>query len=195
MGEAAIRQSGEAGGRTLGADLRALRKSRGRTLSELALMVGRSVGFLSQVERGLSSPSIADLRAIARALDVPMSLMFGDDDAPAAERGHIVRAGSRRQLGTRETGIVEELLSPDLGGSFEMFRSVFEPGAELPGAVLRDTEEAGFVAAGSLSMEIDGVWHDLNTGDSFRFDRKPYRWKNTGDVPAVVIWVVSPPVY
>ncbi len=195
MAEAAVRQHGDHDISALGADLRALRKSRGLTLAELALMVGRSVGYLSQVERGLSSPSIGDLRALARAMGVPVSLLFGDDNAPDAERGHVVRAGSRRQLGTRETGIVEELLSPDLGGSFEMFRSVFEPGAELPEPVLRDTEEAGFVAAGVLRMEIEGVWHELNAGDSFRFNRKPYRWKNTGSEPAIVIWVVSPPVY
>jgi len=37
--------------RTIGADLRALRKGRGLTLTELALRLGRSVGWLSQVER------------------------------------------------------------------------------------------------------------------------------------------------
>ena len=52
----------ETAGETLGADLRALRKARGLTLSELATTLGRSVGWLSQVERDLSQPSISDLR-------------------------------------------------------------------------------------------------------------------------------------
>ena len=62
--------------RSLGADLRALRKARGMTLTDLAEGLGRSVGWLSQVERDLSEPSISDLRGMAERLDVPMSFLF-----------------------------------------------------------------------------------------------------------------------
>ena len=183
------------GDHILGADLRALRRSRSLTLAELALKIGRSVGFVSQVERGMSSPSIDDLRAIASALDVPVSWFFVSEGADPAERGTVVRAHARRMLGTRETGIVEELLSPDLGGSFEMFRSEFQPGAEMREAVQRDTEEAGYVVSGELDLWIDEQHFHLNPGDTFRFDHKPYRWRNDGAEPAIIIWVVSPPVY
>lgn len=179
----------------LGADVRGLRKSRGLTLAELALKIGRSVGFISQVERGLSSPSIDDLRAIAGAFDVPTSWFFASDTQDERELGVVVRADHRRALGTRESGIVEELLSPDLGGSFEMFRSEFQPGAEMSNPVMRETEEAGYIVSGALELWIDETHYTLNAGDSFRFDHKPYRWKNGGTEPAVVIWVVSPPVY
>lgn len=176
-------------------DLRALRKSRGLTLTEIALKLGRSVGWVSQVERGLSTPSIGDLRAFAELFCVPVSLFFAHEAPVEAERGVIVRAGRRRRLGTSDSGLVEELLSPDLGGSFEMLRSIFAPGAELRDPASRPTEEAGYVASGSFDIEIDGIWHKLGEGDSFRFDHKPFRWRNPGFVPAVVIWVVSPPVY
>lgn len=179
----------------LGHDLRALRKSNNLTLADLADSIGRSVGYLSQVERGMSSPSIDDLRAIARVLDVPVGLFFMADDTDPADRGVIVRAGARRQLGTVESGIVEELLSPDLGGSFEMFRSRFEPGAELAEPIRRDTEEAGYLVSGCLDLWIDGRHYQLHAGDTFRFDHKSYRWRNPGSEPAIVIWVVSPPVY
>ena len=106
----------------------------------------------------------------------------------------VVRAGSRRRLGTSDSGLVEELLSPDLGGSFEMVRSIFAPRAELTIEARRPTEEAGYVVSGIFDIEISGVWHRLGEGDSFRFDGKPYRWRNPGAEPAVVIWVVSPPV-
>lgn len=179
----------------LGTDVRGLRKSRGLTLNELAFRIRRSVGFLSQVERGLSSPSIDDLRAISTALDVPTSWFFANESQSDDELGVIVRAGNRRALGTRETGIVEELLSPDLGGSFEMFRSEFQPGSELMVEVKRDTEESGYVVSGIFDIWIDNKYFRLNPGDSFRFDHKPYRWKNAGSELAVVIWVVSPPNY
>ena len=71
--------------KTLGADLRALRKSRGLTLAELAETLGRSVGWLSQVERDISDPSITDLRDIAAKLDVSVSMLFRHTAAPAHE--------------------------------------------------------------------------------------------------------------
>ncbi len=179
----------------VGADLRALRKARGMTLSELALKVGRSVGWLSQVERNLAEPAIVDLRRLAEALDQPLSLFFGPENAPEDERGYVVRWNSRRALGSAEQGHVEQLLSPDLSGSFEIVRSVFDPGAELPEFNQRATEEAGYLIAGELEMWIGERRFYLNPGDSFRFKAEPYRWRNPGTEPAIAIWVIAPPVY
>lgn len=195
MTSTATKSEQDNGDRLLAGDIRALRKARGLTLAEIALKLGRSVGWVSQVERGLSIPSLSDLRAFASLFDVPISLFFSHDVPVEEERGVVVRAGSRRSLGTSESGLVEELLSPDLGGSFEMLRSVFAPGAELKTEARRPTEEAGYVASGTFEIEIDGVWHRLGEGDSFRFEGKPFRWRNPGVEPAVIIWVVSPPVY
>ncbi len=179
----------------LARDIRALRRSRNLTLTELSLQLGRSVGWLSQVERGISIPSINDLRQLCMALEVPISLLFAHEVADEAERGVVVRAGKRRQLGSTEGRLLEELLSPDLGGEFEIVRSVFAPGARLEKALLRDTEEAAYVVSGKFDIEIDSAWHSLGPGDSFRFNRKPHRWRNPGDEDAVLIWVIAPPVY
>ena len=179
----------------LGADLRALRKARGLTLAELALEVGRSVGWLSQVERDLAEPTIGDLRRLAAALDQPMSLFFGAQTAASEEQGYVVRAANRRSLGTSEAGLVEQLLSPDLGGSFEILRSVFAPGAELAESATRPTEEAGYVVSGQLELWIGARQFRLEPGDSFRFAGEPYRWRNPGSDPCVAIWVIAPPVY
>ncbi len=180
---------------SLGRDLRGLRKARNLTLSELALAIGRSVGFISQIERGLSTPSINDLRALAKAFEVPVSWFFMFDDVDDEEHEFIVRAGSRRALGTSEDGIIEELLSPDLGGTFEMFRSVLEPKAEMGKSVLRNTEEAGYIVSGAMDLWIGEQLFQMSAGDSFRFENKPYRWRNPGSEKTVIIWVVSPPVY
>ncbi len=179
----------------LARDIRALRKARGLTLAEIGGQLSRSIGWLSQVERGLSIPSLSDLRAFAEVFGVPLGLFFGHEAENDLERGLIVRSGRRRALGTSDSGLVEELLSPDLGGSFEMLHSVFAPGAELAKVAQRQTEEAGYVVSGQFEIEIDGTWHHLRAGDSFRFSAKPFRWRNPEAQPAVVIWVVSPPVY
>ncbi|MFK7945875.1 MAG: helix-turn-helix domain-containing protein [Paracoccaceae bacterium] len=179
----------------VGGDLRALRKARGLTLTELALKVGRSVGWLSQIERNLAEPTIADLRKLADALDQPMSFLFGAPEAAPEERGYIVRADNWRSLGSSEEGLVEQLLSPDLGGSFEIVRSVFQPGAALDAPARRPTEEAGYIVSGQLELTIDGRKFLLGSGDSFRFAGEPYLWRNPGEEPCIAIWVIAPPVY
>jgi len=179
----------------VGADLRALRKARGLTLAGLARKVGRSVGWLSQVERDLAEPAISDLRRLANALDQPLSLFFGPADAPGDERGYVVRRNSRRALGSAAEGLVEQLLSPDLSGSFEIVRSVFDPGAERSEFVVRPTEEAGYLIAGELELWIGERHFHLKPGDSFRFKGERHRWRNPGAVPAIAIWVIAPPVY
>ena len=179
----------------VGADLRALRRARGLTITALAARVGRSVGWLSEVERDLAEPTISDLRRLAEALEQPLSFFFGAAEAPEGERGYVVRAGTRRVLGSAEEGLVEELLSPDLAGSFEIVRSVFAPGAERREFITRPTEEAGYLVSGRLDLFIGERCFRLVPGDSFRFRGEPFRWRNPGAEAAVAVWVIAPPVY
>lgn len=182
-------------GETLGADLRALRKSRGLTLAQLAAAVGRSVGWVSQVERGLSDPAIADLRKLAAGLGVSVSMLFRHAAAPAHEAGYVVRHGARRPIGGHTADLIEELLSPDLTDDFEMVHSTFQPHSRIKEPVQRPTQEVGYLVSGALEIEIAGRTHALNPGDSFRIRGEPFRWANPHDTPAVAIWVIAPPVY
>jgi transcriptional regulator with XRE-family HTH domain len=182
-------------GGTLGADLRALRKARGLRLSDLANALGRSIGWLSQVERDISAPSVADLRVMAGVLDVSLSSLFSNAAAPGTEQGHVVRRSARRPIGSREAGLVEELLSPDLTDAFEVIHSTFEPGARLGEPVMRPTQEVGYVVSGQLDITISGKPFSLSPGDSFRIKGEPFTWMNPHADPCVVIWVIAPPVY
>jgi transcriptional regulator with XRE-family HTH domain len=180
--------------RTLGADLRALRKARGVTLMDLARQLGRSVGWLSQVERDLSQLSVADLRLVAAALDVPASLLFAQSDAPEDEAGYIVRSAARRPIGRGRPGLTEELVSPDLTDDFEMVHSTFAPGARAA-AQTRPTQEVGYMLSGRLDLTIAGRRFAVGTGDSFRIRGERFEWHNPYDIPAAAIWVIAPPVY
>jgi len=190
MQQAAISTS-----RTLGADLRALRKARGLTLLQLSEVLGRSVGWLSQVERDLSEPSISDLREIAGALGVPLSMLFGHASAPVEEQGFVVRAGARRPMGTRDEGLVEELLSPDLTDDFEVIHSTFAPGTRMQVPAKRPTQEVGYIIAGRLEVRIAERDFSLGPGDSFRVRGELFSWANPHDAPCMAIWVIAPPVY
>ncbi len=180
---------------TLGADLRALRKARGLTLDQLASRLGRSVGWLSQVERDLSVPSITDLRHIAAQLDIGVSMLFGQTPALADESGYIVRNNARRPIGSHTAGLVEELLSPDLTDDFEMVHSTFDPHSRITQSVTRPTQEVGYLISGKLDLEIGANMFTIHPGDSFRIRGEPFRWANPYDKPAMAIWVIAPPVY
>ncbi len=180
---------------SLGADLRTLRKSRDLTLQALADKLGKSVGWLSQVERDKSEPSVSDLREIGVVLDVPISMLFGQSPAPVEEQGYVVRKGARRPIGSRVAGLVEELLSPDLTDDFEMVHSVFEPHSEVTEVVTRPTQEVGYVISGKLDLWIGGRYFTILPGDSFRIRGEPHRWMNPYDETCVAIWVIAPPVY
>ena len=180
---------------TLGVDLRALRKSRGITLTELSEKMGRSVGWLSQVERDISSPTINELSQLAKEFQVPLSLFFGSTEAKANEVGKIVRKSARRKIGGGEIGLVEELLSPDLTDDFEVLRSVFSPNAKLENVVVRPTQEVGYVVSGNLNLWIENEMFELEPGDSFRIRGEQFKWANPNDENAVVIWVIAPPIY
>lgn len=179
----------------IGDDIRALRKQKNLTLTDLAEALGRSIGWLSQIERNQTDPSIQDLQKIAKKFEVPISFFFRNSQAPAEELGTIVRKQNRIALGSRESGLVEELLSPDIAGDFEMLRSIFAPRAKSGDKPARPVQEGGFIVSGQLELWIGGRHHTLHEGDSFQFQNKTCSWHNPGDEPAVVIWVISPPIY
>ena len=181
--------------KTLGADIRALRRSRGLTLSELAGKAGRSVGWLSQVERDLSAPTEADLRQLCAVLEVDPSMLLNRGAGRPDEAGFVVRASARRPIGSHLPGLVEELLSPDLTDDFEMVHSTFHPGSKLETPISRPTQEVAFLVAGRLDVEIAGRGFTLAPGDSFRIRGESFAWSNPYDTPAVAIWVIAPPVY
>ncbi|MFO6382588.1 helix-turn-helix domain-containing protein, partial [Pseudomonas aeruginosa] len=76
--------------------VRELRKRKGITLQALADGIRRSVGFVSQVERGLSRPAVDDLVAISQVLGVPATYFFCSPKTQASP--WVTRPGERRTL-------------------------------------------------------------------------------------------------
>ncbi|MET4493243.1 helix-turn-helix domain-containing protein [Bradyrhizobium sp. LA7.1] len=136
-------------GHRIGGEIKNLRKARGITLDALSDAAGLSKGYLSQNERGVSSPSVKALHSISRALGVTISWFFppkADDDSDL--RDYVVRASSRRKL-TFVGGITDELLSPNLGRQLELLRCTFPPGSESgKEPYTHQGEEAGYVISG-----------------------------------------------
>lgn len=185
----------------LGEDLRALRKAQGMTLSDLARSSGRSVSFLSKIERGLARPSVTALQEVAEALGVPVGWFFETDGpAPADERPYIVRSDRRRKLtysglsGTDYMGFEDHLLSASLDRQLAMGISTYAPGGSTgDDQYTHAGEEAGLVLSGEISLTLDDQEFLLKPGDSFSFPANiPHRYHNPGKTEARIVWANTP---
>ncbi len=183
----------------IGLQIRDLRKAKGITLSAIAEKIGKSVGYVSQVERGVSSLPISVLQSISEVLGVQITWFFHTDNQQKVDEvNHVVRHDSRRSLDFFGTGIREELLSPWLSGDILMILTTFSPGVETSKEPRkRKGEEAGFVKSGVLELTIGDKLYILGEGDSFSIvGEEPHFVKNpSADEEAVVLWVMGSPGY
>jgi len=187
----------------VGRKIRVRRLQAGLTLQSLARAVGVSQSLISQVERGLASPSITTLRRIAAALDVPIAALFlGDDVASHGEtdrlgRRLVVRRAERKRLHVPRSKIGYELLTPDLNRKVEFLRIQYEPGSVThPAPMSHPGEENAVCLEGSVVVTIDGHDFVLNEGDSISFDSgRPHQVENRTDKRAVLISAITPPSF
>ncbi|CAI8775389.1 Cupin domain-containing protein [Pseudomonas sp. IT-P253] len=168
-----------------------LRKHKKYTLTELADKIGRSVGFLSQVERGLSRPTVADLTAISETFGVPTTYFY--NLPKPKELPWVTRPDERRTL-YFANGITDILVSPSMSAAFSMLESRLEAGAHSGERHLSDSsEQAGYVLEGELTLWLDDDEPvTLYPGDSFQLASRAHcRYGNLTEHPARVLWVYT----
>lgn len=179
----------------LGVTIRRLRESRQLSLKEVAARSGLTQSFLSQVERNLTSPSVASLRRVAQAFGVPLTELF---QGPVIPENRVVRRAERRQLIHPSRQWRDYLLTPSLTGKLQVILSVIEPGGgsgEEPYAHDSD-EECVVILRGRLEFWVGPDRYVLEEGDSIVFEsRTPHRNKNPGPERAEVLWITTPPSY
>lgn len=181
----------------IGEDIRGLRKAKRLTLADLASRIDRSVAYLSKLERNLTKPSITELKAISAALGVKISFFFHEtEEQNPSERRMVVRKADRRRLNYGD-GITDYLLSPTLDGPLELLMSEFEPDSSSGVEPYRhEGDEAGVVIQGELEFWVGDDHFIVKAGDSFSFNSSlPHRYRNSGKVKTVVLWVITPPSY
>lgn len=177
--------------REVGGRIRALRQARGLSLEALAGTTGLSIGFLSQIERGLSSPSLKVLAALADALDLSIGALFGAP--PRAAAGEVVvHRDARASLQLWRSGIVKQLLTP--GGpaaNLNVYLVILAPGASTGDEPYsHHGEEAGLVLEGRMRLTVGDETWTLEAGDSFRFEsHRPHRFASASEGETRVVWV------
>ncbi|MGY8665085.1 XRE family transcriptional regulator [Bradyrhizobium sp. UFLA05-109] len=178
----------------VGRRIRDLRRTRQLSLETIAERTSLSIGFLSQIERGLSSPSLRVLATLADVLGVGIAALFGASPSTDGTSDSVVTRGMQRpELKLWRTGISKQLLSAaGAENRLNLFLVHLEPGGSTGDELYtHDGEEAGLVLEGEMMLTVDTETWSLKTGDSFRFaSRRPHRFSNPADdAKAVVLWV------
>lgn len=177
--------------RGLGERIRNLRVDQDLTLAALSARSQISVGMLSHIERGKTSPSLKLLDRLRVALGVPLASFFETQDDQSAEEGTITRAGHRSTLSFK-TGLTKELLSPPGHAEMEMLMLSLEVGGSSgTDPWRRNGEKAGYVMQGRFELQIGEQVHVLEQGDAFQFDsRQPHWFRNLADSETKVVWII-----
>lgn len=179
-----------------GARIRSLRKLKGLTLGQLSQRTGLSQGYLSQIERGISQPSIGSLVSIAQALGVTMQWLFSDPPGKAGKADSrspekLVKKDQRISI-EYEDGIVDQLLTPRSNNNLEVIYSVYPPGTKSE-PYSHKGHEAVTVLQGRLVLIVSGEEFVLEEGDCLSFkSTERHSHRNASDGDTIAIWFITP---
>jgi transcriptional regulator with XRE-family HTH domain len=178
----------------IGAKIRARRLSNRQTLKQLAEKTGCSSAYLSQIENGKVSPSIASLKRIADALQAKITDLFLE----AVPDEPVVVSADQRVLISLERWNAEiwSMVADPKNKRMHPFYTIIQPGGGSHGSYAHVGEEFGIVLKGQLEIDLDGVVHLVNENESFYYtSSQPHNWTNPGSGETVVVWVISPPTF
>lgn len=175
----------------IGSKIKALRILNGLTQEELADRSELSKGFISQLERDLTSPSIATLADILQCLGVTVAGFFADDDDEQvvfSEEDYFEKTDS--ELANR----IEWIIPNAQKNNMEPIRLTLEAGGETYPDNPHEGEEFGYVLRGELIIHLGKKTHKAKAGESFYYtpSKKHYITSKHG---AELIWVSSPPSF
>jgi len=177
----------------LGKKIRDLRLRRGLTVQQLAGATGLSKGFISQVENHRTSPSLATLHDLARALDTSAAyLVVEEDQVPC-----VVRAGQRSRVPAGGNASRVEVLSAQPKRNLELIQVDLPPGLEAGDhRHYHHGEQCLLCVEGQIRLTCGDHIIELSPGDSCHFDgRVPHAVENRGTTSARVLIAMTPAAY
>lgn len=176
----------------LSARLRQRRQELGLTLKEVADRAGLSVGFISQIERGITTPSLSSLASVSRVLGAHVGDFLSQPKVTAPttrhdERPHYAIGGS---------SLVYERLSSSFPGNVLRSVIIHEPPGHRSEPIAHEGEEIFFILDGAITVEVEGERHVLEAGDSIHFPstRTHSTWNHT-ERPATILHTCTMDVF
>lgn len=193
MADAAVSDAGKSEAyHPLGGRLRERRRALGLTLKEVADGSGLSVGFISQIERGITAPSLSSLVSVARFLgtEVGEFLSQPKGDVP------ITRHDQRPVYAVSPHSLTYERVSSSFPGNVLRSVIIHEPPGHRSEPISHEGEEMFYVLEGTVTVEVDGERTVLEAGDSLHFtSTKTHSSWNHSDSPATILWVGTMDVF
>ncbi|MGH3154096.1 MAG: helix-turn-helix domain-containing protein, partial [Streptosporangiaceae bacterium] len=205
-------------GTWLGPRLRLAREERRLSVREVARRVGCSASLISQIERGVSVPSVGVLYSLATELGSSLDhLLFGAEqgsrpaapageapvvsapavEAPAVEapaRPAIVQRADGRSIIDLASGVRWERLTPGADAMADFLEVVYSPGGHSTDErrpLRHDGHEYGLIISGTLQANVGFESYELGPGDSIAFDSSmPHEYLNKTGEPVHAVWVV-----
>ena len=193
-------------GTGLGPRLRLAREERRLSVRELARRIGCSASLISQIERGVSVPSVGVLYSLATELGSSLDyLLFGSDQAQRADQAPqaaaqvchvpgIVQRADGRKIIDLASGVRWERLTPGTDAMADFLEVVYSPGGHSTDErrpLRHDGREYGLIISGTLQANVGFESYELGPGDSIAFDSStPHEYLNKTGEPVHAIWVV-----
>jgi transcriptional regulator with XRE-family HTH domain len=170
----------------LGAKIRHLRQINGLAQSDLAERAGLTKGAISQIERNLSSPSVATLFEIISALNETPSSFF----ASADEEKVLFRRSEALPSDLSGYGRFVTLLPRSRRRSVTAYDAVIRPGREPVPEQAQAGENFVYVVNGRLGLTLGKAEYVARRGDSLYFGGdNGFSFTNKGKTPVEFVWV------
>ena len=175
----------------IGKRIKQLRIKNNLTLEELASRCELTKGFLSQLERNLTSPSIVTLEDICEALGITMSKFFEEENDEK-----IVFKQEDAFVDEKELSITNWIVPNAQKNEMEPIMITIQPGGQYIEEEPHEGEEFGYVLSGTIILHLGKKKYKVKKGESFYYKAKVNHYiENTGKSPAKVIWVSTPPSF
>ena len=177
----------------LGRKIRDLRLRRGLTVQQLAEATGLSKGFVSQVENGRTSPSLATLQDLAKSLETSVAyLVVEEDQVP-----YVVRRTERPHMSVNGNTSRVEVMSAQPRRNLELLHAELPPGVSMSDKRhFHHGEEVVLCVDGRVNLTCGEHVVILEAGDSCHFDgRVPHSIENAGDLTARILIALTPAAF
>lgn len=176
----------------IGYKIKALRVAKNLTQEELADRAELSKGFISQVERDLTSPSIATLVDILQCLGTNLKDFFNDEE----EEQIVFKQEDYFEKTDEELGNKIEWIIPNAQkNEMEPIRLTLYPCGSTYPDLPHEGEEFGYVLSGNITIHVGNKTYKAKKGESFYFTPSENHYIEAGKNGAALIWVSSPPSF
>ena len=178
----------------IGSKIKALRVLNGLTQEDLADRAELSKGFISQVERNLTSPSIATLIDILQCLGTDLPEFFAEETHD--EQIVFKAADYFEKIDPEFKNKIEWIIPNAQKNIMEPIRLTLEPGGSTYPDNPHEGEEFGYVLMGSITIHLGSRTIRAKKGESFYFTPNQRHYITAGEkTGATLIWVSTPPSF